>query len=125
MWRTLVAIAAAGALGALSRYGLGSLVSRRTSDAFPWGTFVVNVSGAFVLGLVLTLATERWMVAPWLRLGLTTGFLGAYTTFSTLSFDTYRLAADRALGLAAANMLGSCAAGLTAVYLGVVLARAI
>jgi CrcB protein len=123
--RTLIAIAVAGALGALSRYGLGSLVSRRTSDAFPWGTFVVNISGAFILGLILTLATERWDFAPWLRLGLTTGFLGAYTTFSTLTFETYKLTADRAFGLAAANMLGSCAAGLCAVYLGVVLARTI
>ncbi|HWB22530.1 MAG TPA: fluoride efflux transporter CrcB [Gaiellaceae bacterium] len=125
MSKTLIAIAVAGALGALSRYGLGSLVSRRTPDAFPWGTFVVNITGAFVLGLILTLATERWAFAPWLRLGLTTGFLGAYTTFSTLTFETYKLAADRAFGLAAANMLGSCAAGLCAVYLGVVLARAV
>jgi CrcB protein len=125
MARTLIAIAVAGALGALSRYGLGSLVTRRTSDAFPWGTFVVNITGAFVLGLVLTLATERFDFAPWLRLGLTTGFLGAYTTFSTLTFETYKLAADRTLALAAANMLGSCAAGLTAVYLGVVMARSI
>jgi fluoride exporter len=51
--------------------------------------------------------------------------VGAYTTFSTLSLETYRLAADRALGLAAANIFGSCAAGLVAVYLGVVLARAL
>ena len=125
MARTLIAIAVAGALGALARYGLGAFVSKRTSDSFPWGTFVINISGAFILGLVLTLATERWEFAPWLRLGLTTGFLGAYTTFSTLTFETYKLAADRTLGLAAANMLGSCAAGITAVYLGVVLARTI
>jgi CrcB protein len=125
MARTLIAIAVAGALGALARYGLGAFVSKRTSDSFPWGTFVINISGAFILGLVLTLATERWEFAPWLRLGLTTGFLGAYTTFSTLTFETYKLAADRTFALAAANMLGSCAAGLAAVYLGVVLARTI
>jgi CrcB protein len=119
----VVAIAVAGALGALARYGLDGFVSRRTSGAFPWGTFVVNISGAFTLGLVFTLATERWGPAPWLRSALTIGFLGAYTTFSTLSFETYRLAEDRALGLAVANMLGSCAAGLAAVYLGVVAAR--
>ena len=72
-------------------------MSRRTTGAFPWGTFVVNISGAFALGLVFTLATERWGArAPWLRSGLTIGFLGAYTTFSTLSFETYRLAEDRA-----------------------------
>ena len=121
--RTVAAIAVAGAIGALARYGLEGFVSRRQSGAFPWGTFVVNVSGAFALGLVFTLATDRWGLAPWLRSAITIGSLGAYTTFSTLSFETYRLAEDRALGLAAANMLGSCAAGLAAVYLGIVLAR--
>ena len=123
--RAVVAIAIAGAFGALARYGLEGFVSRRSRGAFPWGTFVVNVSGAFALGLVFTLATERWGLAPWLRSALTIGFLGAYTTFSTLSFETYRLVEDRALGLAAANMLGSCAAGLAAVYVGIVIARAL
>ena len=123
--RTVVAIAVAGALGALARYGLEGVVSRRAPGAFPWGTFVVNVSGAFALGLVFTLATERWALAPWLRSASTIGFLGAYTTFSTLMFESYRLAADRALGLAAVNLLGSCAAGIAAVYAGIVLARSI
>jgi len=76
-----------------------------------------------VLGVVFTVASERVMVAPWLRTSATVGFLGAYTTFSTLMFESYRLASDRALGLAALNVLGSCAAGLVAVYLGVVLGR--
>jgi CrcB protein len=122
--RVGVAIAVAGALGALARYGLDSVVPRR-AGGFPWAIFVVNVTGAFALGVVLTAATTRAGVAPWLRTAATVGFLGAYTTFSTLAFDTYRLAADRALGLAAANMLGSCAAGLAAVYLGVVVGRAL
>ena len=123
--RAVVAIAVAGAAGALARYGLDGFVSRRQGGAFPWGTFVVNVTGAFVLGLVFTLATERWGLSPWLRSALTIGFLGAYTTFSTFMFETYRLAADRALGLAAANLAASCAAGLGAVYVGVVVARAL
>ena len=123
--RTVVAIASAGALGALARYGLGGWISRRTPGAFPWETFVINVSGAFVLGLVFTLATERWALAPWLRSATTVGFLGSYTTFSTLMFESYRLAADRALGLAFANVVGSCAAGFVAVYVGVVIARAL
>ncbi len=123
--RTAVAIAFAGALGALARYGLAVAITRRTKSDFPWGTFVVNVTGAFVLGLVFSLTAERWNAPDWLRSALIVGFLGAYTTFSTLSFETYRLAADKALGLAAANIFGSCAAGLVAVYLGVVLGRAI
>ncbi len=123
--RTAFAIAVAGALGALARYGLEGLVSRRTSSAFPWGTFAVNITGAFALGFLFTVLTERLTVAPWLRGAVTIGFLGAYTTFSTLSFETYRLAEDRALGLAAANMLGSMAAGLVSVYAGVVAGRAL
>jgi CrcB protein len=122
--RTLIGIGVAGALGALARYGLEGFVSRRTAGAFPWGTFVVNISGAFVLGLVFTLATERWALASWLRSTATIGFLGAYTTFSTLMYESYRLAALREAGLAALNILGSVGAGLIAVYLGIVLGRA-
>jgi CrcB protein len=121
--RTAVAIAIAGALGALARYGLEGVISRRNPGAFPWGTFVVNVSGAFVLGLLFTVLTEHYTVAPWVRATATVGFLGAYTTFSTLSLETYRLIEDGALGLAFANAVGSLAAGLVAVYGGVVLGR--
>jgi CrcB protein len=71
------------------------------------------------------LLTERVSVDPWLRSTITIGFLGAYTTFSTLSFESYRLLEDGAIGLALANSLGSLAAGLVAVYLGVAAGRAI
>lgn len=123
--RTALAIAVAGAIGALARYGLEGLVSRRVPGVFPWGTFAVNISGAFILGFVFTVTTEQFSVAPWIRGAITIGLLGAYTTFSTLSFETYRLLEDGALGVAAANMLGSMAAGLLAVYLGVVAGRAL
>jgi CrcB protein len=111
--------------GALSRYGLDGLIARRTSGAFPWGTFVINVSASFLLGLAFTLLTERYRVDPWLRSGITIGFLGAYTTFSTLSLETYRLLEDGAYGLAFANAAGSFAAGLLALYVGVVLGRVV
>jgi fluoride exporter len=123
--RTIVAIAVAGALGALARYGLDGAVSRRFPTAFPWGTFVVNISGALVLGFLVTVMTEQLTTAPWLRSVLAIGFLGAYTTFSTLQYETYRLLEDGALGLAAANVGGSAVAGLVAVYLGVVAGRAL
>ena len=122
---TVVGIAVAGACGALARYGLEGVVSRRWPGAFPWGTFVVNISGAFLIGLVFVLLTERVSVDPWVRSSITIGFLGAYTTFSTLSFESYRLLEDGAIGLALANTLGSLAAGLGAVYLGVAAGRAI
>jgi CrcB protein len=124
-WVTLVGIAFFGALGALARYGVDGAVSRHWPGAFPWGTFVVNVSGSFVLGFLFVLLTERTTADPWLRSSLTIGLLGAYTTFSTLSLESYRLLEDGALWLALANTLGSVAAGLVAVYLGVVAGRAI
>ena len=123
--RISVAIAVAGAAGALARYGIANVAFRRHTGGFPWGTFLVNVSGAFALGLIITLAMHRWELADWLRSAITVGFLGSYTTFSTFSFDTYRLAAERALGLAAVNVVGSSAASIAAVYVGVVLARSL
>ena len=121
--RTIIGIGVAGSLGALARYGLEGAVARRSPGAFPWGTFVVNVSGSFLIGLLFTVLTERWLAAPWLRSSLTIGLLGAYTTFSTLSFESYRLLEDGAYGIAAANLFGSLAAGLGAVYAGVVVGR--
>ena len=123
--KTTVGIAIAGAAGALARYGLEGLVSRRTSGAFPWGTLVVNISGSFLLGLLFTLLAERFLITPWLRSSLLIGFLGAYTTFSTLSLETFRLFEDGAHLLALANGLGSLVTGLAAVYAGIVLGRAI
>ncbi len=122
---SVAGIAVAGAFGALARYGLEGVVSRRWPGAFPWGTFVVNITGAFAIGLLFVLLTERVSVDPWVRSSITIGFLGAYTTFSTLSFESYRLLEDGAIGLALVNTLGSVAAGLVAVYLGVAAGRAI
>jgi fluoride exporter len=120
-----LAVAVAGALGALARYGLDGLIAQRSPGAFPWGTFVINVTGSLLLGLLFTVFTERLSVDGWIRSGVTIGFLGAYTTFSTLSLETYRLAEDGALGLAAANAIGSLTTGLAAVYVGVVVGRAL
>ncbi len=122
---TALAIAVAGAFGALARYGLDGWISRRAPTSFPWGTFAINVTGSFLLGLAFVLTTERFRPDPWLRSAVTIGFLGAYTTFSTFSLETYRLVEDGAYGLALANVVGSVAAGLTAVYAGVVLGRAL
>jgi len=121
----LLAVALAGALGALARYGLDGFVARRAPGAFPWGTFAINITGSFALGVLFTLFTERVSVDAWIGSGLTIGLLGAYTTFSTLSLETFRLLEDGATGLALANAFGSLGAGLAAVYGGVVLGRAL
>ena len=88
--RTTLVIGVAGALGAVSRHQLESVVNRHWGDDFPWGTFVVNVCGSFVLGVLIGLFAHRLDVPLWLQAGATVGFLGAYTTFSTLSMQVYR-----------------------------------
>jgi CrcB protein len=97
---TAVAIAGSGALGALARYGLEGAVGRHAGAGFPWGTFVVNVTGSLAVGFLFTVLIDRGVLEPWQRTALLVGFLGAYTTFSTLSLETYRLLEDGAVGLA-------------------------
>ena len=122
--RTAAAIGVAGALGALARYGVEGLVARR-AGSFSVGDIRRQREGSFLLGLVFTLLTERAALAPWVRASVSIGFLGAYTTFSTLSLESYRLLETRSYSLAGANLLGSVAAGLLALYGGVVLGRAL
>ena len=98
----VVGIAVGGALGALARYGLDEWIGRRTG-AFPWGILVVNVTGAFLIGLAVETLEPRFETG-WVRPAVVTGFLGAYTTFSTLSLDTFRLLERGELGQAVANM---------------------
>ncbi len=119
----VIGIAVAGALGALARYGLDAAIGRR-SGAFPWGILVVNVTGAFLIG-VLVEALEPRFEDSWVRLTVITGFLGAYTTFSTFSLDTYRLLEGGHPGQAAFNAVGTLVAGLIAVWLGLRLGRAL
>ncbi len=117
-----IAIAIAGAGGALARWGLDGWIERR-GGIFPWGIFVVNVSGALLIGFLATALSARFEDVSWLRAGVLVGFLGAYTTFSTLSLDTYRLLDAGHVGVALANSLGSLAAGLAAVWAGIQLGR--
>lgn len=113
-------IALGGAVGAVARYVVGTLVSRQTGGTFPWGTFVINVSGCFILGLVATLLAERVLNNPNWRPFMTIGFVGAYTTFSTYEYETAQLGSS---WQAMANMAGSVIAGYGSVWLGIQLAR--
>jgi fluoride exporter len=122
MTRTAL-IAAAGAIGALARYHLQGLVQRHYLGAFPLGTFVVNISGCLVLGVLFSALTERFAVSADLRTALTVGLLGAYTTFSTFALETVRLGEDGATGIAALNIVASVAAGVVAVRVGITLGR--
>jgi fluoride exporter len=118
-------IGVAGFFGTIARYGVEGWVATRARGAFPWGTFVVNVTGCFLLGFVFALLTERVVPHPHLRTAITIGFLGAYTTFSTFAFETTRLAEGGALLLAIGNAAASIGAGLVAVYAGTWAGRAL
>lgn len=118
-----LAVAAGGALGAVLRYYLGGTALGRVAAPFPTATFVINVTGSFVLGLFLTLATERVHVSPHLRLAVAVGFVGAYTTFSTFEYETAKLIEDGDVTRALLNVLLSFVAGLLAVWLGIFAAR--
>lgn len=119
-----LAVAAGGALGAMFRYFLNSLLAR-TAAPFPTATFLINVTGSFVIGFFLTLAAERVSFGPHLRLAVAVGFVGAYTTFSTFEWETAMLAEERRYLLAALNVVLSFVVGYAAVWAGIVAARQI
>lgn len=123
--RLLSLLAAGGALGAVSRYGAAALVARVLGERFPWGTFVVNASGCLALGFVLTVTGARLPESrTWIPL-VAVGFLGAYTTFSTFSWEVLLLLRQDAWLRASAYALGSVAVGLLAVRAGAALAEAL
>ena len=125
-WRewltTTVAIGAGGFLGANARYLVGLWVSQRWGNTFPWGTLLINLSGSFVLGYYLTLVTERVSGSATTRLFVATGFLGAYTTFSTFAFETVTLFRQGDTRPALINALGSAALGVSGATAGILLA---
>jgi fluoride exporter len=116
-------ISLGGILGANARYLLSSWIVVRYGTSFPYGTLVINVSGSFIIGFFLVLATERFVVHPYWQLFFAVGFLGAYTTFSAFSVETIILMQSGAWWLGLANILGSVVLGLVAVLTGMALAR--
>ena len=120
----MLLIGAGGFAGAIARYAVDLQVTQRFAW-FPWGTLVVNVSGSFLVGLLFALITERAALPAELRGPLMIGFLGAYTTFSTLALESWRMIEDGAWLLAALNLGGSVAIGMTAVVGGLAIGRAI
>jgi CrcB protein len=120
--RSIGLVIVGGGFGAAVRVGLSQAFP--TADgAWPWTTLIENVSGAFLLAILLTALTERMAGRPWSRPLIGTGILGAYTTFSTLSYEMAMLAAGGRIGTAVAYGLTSILAGMTAVIVGIMLVR--
>ena len=114
-----------GFLGAVTRYAVSAWIGQKWGRSFPLGTFFVNVSGSFLIALIMSLMTERFMVNPQWRLFLAVGFLGAYTTFSTFELETGALLRDGEWMIALLNVLLSVAAGFIALKIGEVIAKTI
>jgi CrcB protein len=116
-------VALGGLLGSVARYSLAGAVQQLTEIEFPAGTLAVNVIGSLVIGLVMGLSLERGLVDDDLRIFLTTGFCGGFTTMSTFSYETMALLRDGEGLLALGNVSVSCVACLAAVWLGAMVAR--
>jgi CrcB protein len=117
-----LAVGGGGALGAFTRYAADRLIERHLTGTFPWSTFLINISGCFLAGLVVVAVVDRHHEPSWLGLGLVTGFLGAYTTFSTFAQETYHLGSAH-LATALLNIALSLVVGLAAVAAGSLVGR--
>jgi fluoride exporter len=118
----LAAVAAGGALGAPARYGFIRLMATR-AGTFPWATLIVNVSGCAALGFLLVLVLDRFPPTRYVRPFVATGFLGAYTTFSTFTVETDLLVKGGRAGIALLYVVVSLVAGIAATFAGIGAAR--
>lgn len=121
----LLFIGAGGFLGAIARYVIDGRVTAWTGGALPWGTFAVNMTGSFVLGVLFALTVERAALPADLRGPLLIGFLGSYTTFSTFALESWRMVEDGAWLYATVNLAGSVLIGVAAVVAGIAIGRVI
>ena len=112
-------------LGANARYWLGGWAAQRFGPAFPYGTMIINVSGSLVLGFFMTMITGRFVVDPRWRLLVAVGFLGAYTTFSTYTYESMNMILSGQIWTGFLNLFGSSILGAIAVTAGILLGRAI
>ncbi len=114
-----------GMVGSICRYGLSGLFYRVMGDRFPYGTFAVNIVGCFAIGLLMSLFEGRWLVPPNLRLFLTIGILGGFTTFSTFSYETVEMLKGGNFFLASLNIVGSLLCCLCATWGGSMMGKSL
>lgn len=112
-----------GFLGSIARFWIGGVVYEKTGAKFPYGTFVINISGSFLIGFIVTILTERTHLSPNWRYLIPIGFIGAYTTFSTFEWETLSAIRDGQLLIAGLNVVLSVVVGFVAVWLGIISGR--
>ena len=114
----MLGVAVGGAVGALSRSGLDRAIEQRSESSFPWSTFVVNVAGCFLVGLVIAVLVDRHAAPDWLRAALVVGFCGGFTTFSTFAQETLDLLETSEAALAVVSISANVVLGVLAVLAG-------
>ena len=114
-----------GFLGAIARFWLGGYVSTKMGTRFPYGTFLINCTGSFLIGFIVTLLAEKTHWSPNWRYLIPIGFIGAYTTFSTFEYEKFRVIQDGELLMAFLNVVLSVIVGFLAVWTGVIAGRLI
>jgi CrcB protein len=121
----IVGVAIGGALGASARWLLDRFLEQHTESVFPWSTFAINVTGCFVIGVVIETLVDRHHLPAWVRVGLVVGVLGGYTTFSTFAQEAFSLIESSDIGIALVYATASVGTGVLAVYGGTLLGRAL
>lgn len=119
----ILAVAAGGAFGALSRFGIDNLVQRRSNAIFPWATLLINLSGCLAVGFIIVTLVDRHQAPQWLRGALVIGFCGGYTTFSTFAQESLNLIEQGNNKIALASITANVMLGLAAVWAGAHLGR--
>lgn len=119
----ILLIALAGGIGSLARYWLSGLVQRASGGEFPWGTFAVNMAGCLLFGVVWSVAEERMLISPGARSVALVGFMGAFTTYSTYTFETTQLLRDSEWALAIGNIALQNITGVVFLLLGLAIGR--
>ena len=114
----VLGVAVGGALGASARYGLDRLIERTLGGLFPWSTFLINVSGCFLIGVFSAAFVDRHHLPAWLRIGIVMGAIGGYTTFSTFAAEALDLDEVHHIAVSSAYLVASVALGMLAVYGG-------
>jgi CrcB protein len=122
---TILLVGFGGFFGAISRYLVDGWVTDRLGGSFPFGTFVINISGSLLLGILFALTVERSVLPPESRAPVMTGFVGAYTTFSTLMLESWRLIEDGSVAAGLINLVGSGVIGMIAMVAGLTIGRAL
>jgi len=117
--RVFWSVAIGAAIGGVSRYYLGAFIQQRAGMDFPAGTFLVNISGSFLLGFIMRYALQSGVISAEMRALLTTGFCGGYTTFSTFSYETMLMLDDGEYARASSYIGASVALAIGGTFLGV------